>query len=178
MATGQPAWSPADEQTADLLDLIADDGSAVPSKAEEWALYVRCLRDITTGARTFGTDPVINPNVRPPMICWRSGRAGWRAGHPHSDQHAVEDSMTSLTDTRDHARKMAAAEHKPECVLRVAFPSRTVHDVEGNRWTASMPWPAKCPGCTTPAERELWAAIADEIDGQGGRAVRQCDVDD
>lgn len=53
--TTQPAWSSVDDDTADLLTLVADDGRLCVD--EEWNLYVRCLR---SAASSFG---VIDPNL-------------------------------------------------------------------------------------------------------------------
>lgn len=73
---------------------------------------------------------------------------------------------TDLEQTRDHARKMAGAEHRPDC--RGQRPARTCptpnephpeHDLA--RWITCLGW---CPGCVTDAERALWSQLADEID--------------
>ena len=41
-----PAWSPVDDDTADLLTVLADDGSVSPSKAEVRDLFLEaCCRD-------------------------------------------------------------------------------------------------------------------------------------
>lgn len=39
-----PTWTPVDEQTASLLDLLADDGSVSPSKDEVRALFLQACR--------------------------------------------------------------------------------------------------------------------------------------
>lgn len=53
-----PQWSPVDDETADLLTLVADDGSAIPSKAEEWDKFINSLRLASTVYR----DSKIYPN--------------------------------------------------------------------------------------------------------------------
>lgn len=40
--TTAPAWSPVDDDTADLLSLVAND-QMHPRPAEEWAEFQRCL---------------------------------------------------------------------------------------------------------------------------------------
>lgn len=52
--TAAPTWSPVDDDTADLLSLVADDGH--PSADYEWDQYVAALY---VAADAFG---VINPN--------------------------------------------------------------------------------------------------------------------
>jgi len=63
--------------------------------------------------------------------------------------------VTPLTVARDFYRAMADAAHKPECTAPVR-----------DSW-ASMyrrrPDPA-CPDCNPPADRALFAQLADEID--------------
>ena len=60
--------------------------------------------------------------------------------------------MSDLTTFRDHARRMAEAEHKPEC--------KRPRPVYG--WATSATPP--CPGCVTDADRALWRRLADEVD--------------
>jgi hypothetical protein len=58
--------------------------------------------------------------------------------------------MSELTTFRDHARKMAEAEHKPECPYG---------------WADGSGLPdCPCPGCIPDADRALWARLADEVD--------------
>lgn len=52
-----PAWSPVDETTGSLLDLLADDGTV--STDYEWDLYVKALRHCAM----FSTECRINPNT-------------------------------------------------------------------------------------------------------------------
>lgn len=61
--TAQPNWSPVDEQTGSLLDLLADDGSAIPGPDEEWHHFVVELESV---ARM--DDGVISPNEMRPRI--------------------------------------------------------------------------------------------------------------
>lgn len=60
--------------------------------------------------------------------------------------------MSELTETRDHCRRMAKAEHKPGCpaAKRTGF-VRSGCDAGPN-------------GCNPPADRALFAQLADEID--------------
>lgn len=59
--------------------------------------------------------------------------------------------MNDLTRFRDHARRMAHATHRPECLTRPA------------PWL--KPAPANgCDGCMPAADRVLWSRLADEID--------------
>lgn len=53
--TAQPAWSAVDDDTADLLTVLADDGTL--SVDEEWELYIACLR------RAAARFNVIDPNA-------------------------------------------------------------------------------------------------------------------
>lgn len=75
----------------------------------------------------------------------------------------------------EHARRMATAEHTPECVekrrdaLRKAGPKWDVnYDDAGDpvslSWLGTVPPPNPCPGCVTDAERDLWARLADEAE--------------
>lgn len=59
--------------------------------------------------------------------------------------------MSDLETFRDHARRMAAADHQPDCTGRNIF-GDTIH-----------PEPT-CPGCVTSTDRELWTRLADEAD--------------
>ena len=62
--------------------------------------------------------------------------------------------MSDLTAFRDHARKMAEAEHKPEC-------RGTIED----RWGSSRVWPnPECSGCNSAEDREWFRRLADEVD--------------
>jgi len=57
--------------------------------------------------------------------------------------------VSDLTDFRDHARAMATAKHRPECMVR------------DNPWTKTHPTPG-CAGCVTDEDRALWSRLADE----------------
>lgn len=61
--TTQPTWAPTDDATADLLSVLADDGSAILSPAEEWAEFVGCLRHC---AKYNGG--LIHPNDLRPLV--------------------------------------------------------------------------------------------------------------
>ena len=52
-----PTWLPVDDDTANLLDLLADDGTV--STDYEWDLYVQCLVE---AASTLPGPLLINPN--------------------------------------------------------------------------------------------------------------------
>lgn len=58
--TAQPQWSPVDDDTADLLTLVRDEGHV--SADHEWGLFVEALIQ----ARGFGDE--IRPNVLRPML--------------------------------------------------------------------------------------------------------------
>ena len=57
-----PQWSPVDDETSDLLTLVADDGTV--STDYEWDLYVECLRTVAEWSHLAGNENghVINPN--------------------------------------------------------------------------------------------------------------------
>jgi hypothetical protein len=59
--------------------------------------------------------------------------------------------MSDLTAFRDHARSMANATHRPECMVRAA------------PWLKAKPRPG-CTGCVSDDDRALWARLADETD--------------
>lgn len=80
--------------------------------------------------------------------------------------------MSDLERFRDHARRMATAEHKPECTSLIPgewrYP-RNALSMAGPTW-----WePPACPGCITDAERVLWARLADETDAYLDRPVER-----
>lgn len=56
--------------------------------------------------------------------------------------------MTDLESFGAHAARMAKAAHKLECRGHAG---------------ADRPAPPACPGCVTPAQRMLWAALAQEV---------------
>ena len=72
--------------------------------------------------------------------------------------------MSDLERELAHARRMATAEHKPECLIEC-------RDWTGNR-AFSLPGPSEpggktpCPGCVTDSERALWAQLAEEYQQQ------------
>lgn len=55
-----PRWAAVDDDTADLLTVLADDGTL--STEAEWDLYVRALRDVAENGWQIGLAGVINPN--------------------------------------------------------------------------------------------------------------------
>lgn len=58
-----PVWASVDDETNDLLDLIADsEHTATPIAAEEWSLFAKVLRE---ASRSTGR---IDPNVVRPVI--------------------------------------------------------------------------------------------------------------
>jgi hypothetical protein len=61
--TTTPHWHATDEQTASLLDLLADDGSVSPSKEQEWSVFLLAL--VTAKTRDGG---VIRANRMRPMV--------------------------------------------------------------------------------------------------------------
>ena len=62
--------------------------------------------------------------------------------------------VSDLTVFRDHARKMATADHKPDC-------RKPETDVRG--WRGRHPDPA-CAGCNSVEDRALFGRLADEVD--------------
>lgn len=86
---------------------------------------------------------------------------------------------TDLELHRDHCRKMATAQHKPEC-CRCGKPYccgclRHPPAHPGWSWAVEAwamhavtcpgsPSAPPCPGCVSDAERVLWARLADEVD--------------
>lgn len=75
----RPEWEAVDADTADLLDLLADDGSVLPSKAEQWLIYVAALR--TVAAMNGGRIPAnhLRPAVRGLVAAPRIGAFARRA---------------------------------------------------------------------------------------------------
>lgn len=72
--------------------------------------------------------------------------------------------MSDLTAFRDHCRKMATAEHKPECKALVE-----------TRWQTRTFYPnPDCGGCNPAADRTLFNRLAGEVDEYLERPV---DVD-
>lgn len=59
--TAQPAWSPVDDTTADLLTLVADVDQ--PSVDFEWDEFVRCLQY----ASQLDAGPIL-PNTLRPLV--------------------------------------------------------------------------------------------------------------
>jgi hypothetical protein len=75
--------------------------------------------------------------------------------------------VSSLGEFRDHCRRMAAAEHKPECPSLDPLKVRYVvpaNDYTGPLWFGLQPIRPKCRGCLTDADRTLFAQMAGEID--------------
>ena len=91
--------------------------------------------------------------------------------------------MSDLTQFRDHARLMADREHAAGCPPVRSQPGRQSHDNE--KWCGTTTahaehlWSEKsrfgehlidwachgiCGGCSPAGERDLWRALADEID--------------
>lgn len=71
--------------------------------------------------------------------------------------------MSDLTDFAAHARKMAAAEHKPECKTLRRWTSNLRWDSDLAAFVEMTPRPV-CPGCNPAKDRELFARLADEVD--------------
>lgn len=63
--------------------------------------------------------------------------------------------MSALDQFRDHCRKMATAEHKPECAGHL--PSRW-------GWAREIHPDPNCGGCLTDDDRALFALLADEVE--------------
>lgn len=66
--------------------------------------------------------------------------------------------MSDLTDFAAHARRMATAQHKPECTS----PQRPFFGYS----TSANP---QCLGCVTDADRAWWQKLADEVDAHLAR---------
>lgn len=73
--------------------------------------------------------------------------------------------MSELSKMRDHCRRMASAEHKPECPsLDTNLPNWVLDETNSfMTWIPAPPRPV-CDGCVTTGERELFCQLADEID--------------
>jgi len=89
--------------------------------------------------------------------------------------------MSDLSAFAEHARKMATAQHKPECCQCgagyccgcIGHPNMHPHwDKHGvpTGWPEHAetcpgnPCAPPCPGCVTDADRALWTRLADEAD--------------
>ena len=80
--------------------------------------------------------------------------------------------MSSLTEFRDHCRKMARSEHKSDCpsLGPRSFPVwEPVYDIDetcpsGLRYMGHTPPPPECGGCLSGEERALFAQLAGEVD--------------
>lgn len=74
--------------------------------------------------------------------------------------------MSDLTTFRDHARRMATAEHQLEC--------RGERDQHARQWAPLYVWPdPACAGCVTSADRVLWQRLADEADAYLARNTEE-----
>lgn len=80
---------------------------------------------------------------------------------------------TRLDAFREHCRRMATAEHKPECPSLPAnipyWPAwHSIFDEAGNvtalGWNGPPPPPPTCDGCNSDADRALFARLAAEVD--------------
>ena len=78
--------------------------------------------------------------------------------------------MSELGAFRDHCRRMAEAEHRPECASLRPEPYWVAWALSPDGMTMywrgpKPPWsPAACDCHLTDAERALFARLADEID--------------
>lgn len=81
--------------------------------------------------------------------------------------------MSDLTAFRDHARRMAAARHTPDCARRLA---KWEAAESAHRWLMDKPDPGprpECHGCITDADRALWVRLADETDAYLARETEE-----
>lgn len=71
---------------------------------------------------------------------------------------------SSLSQFRDHCRRMAKALHKPECPSLAEW-RPWVPDLESDhlRWKRNDPKPT-CDGCNSAEGRALFGQLADEVD--------------
>lgn len=81
--------------------------------------------------------------------------------------------MSALTEFRNHCRKMATVEHKPECP---SLPANRPHwptwaavygddgELEALRWNGPRPPVPACDGCNSADDRALFARMASEVD--------------
>lgn len=58
-----PQWSPVDDETADLLHLVATGPLAPPSADPEWDEFTRCLRHVASLH-----DGIVSPNHMRPLV--------------------------------------------------------------------------------------------------------------
>jgi hypothetical protein len=86
--------------------------------------------------------------------------------------------VSDLESFRDHCRRMADAEHKPECCQCgsswccgcVGHPAGKPTGWAQWQWNdhaevcPGNPTAPPCPGCVTNADRVLWTRLADEVD--------------
>lgn len=76
--------------------------------------------------------------------------------------------MSELTTFRNHARRMAEAEHQDDCEGTPERVTRRARDRMGYRaiFGEDSPQPPiePCPGCVSDGDRALWARLADEVD--------------
>lgn len=58
-----PTWSPVDDSTGDLLDLLANEHPAIPSEADEWEHFKKVLAKVAAK-----NDGVIDQNQTRPLL--------------------------------------------------------------------------------------------------------------
>lgn len=94
-----PAWSATDEQTGNLLDLLADDGSVAPSAEDEWREFVGCLRHCAkyNGGTIYPNDlrPLVRGQVKPSRIGAFTRRAILEGLVEYTGQWQVSDDTES-----------------------------------------------------------------------------------
>lgn len=61
-ASRVPQWSAVDDETADLLSLVASEHPAIPGESDEWTYFVRVLQDVAMA------DGLIDQNVTRPLL--------------------------------------------------------------------------------------------------------------
>jgi hypothetical protein len=62
-ASSVPTWAPTDSDTADLLDLLAEEHPATPSEAAEWPYFLDVLKKVADE-----NDGLIDQNLTRPLL--------------------------------------------------------------------------------------------------------------
>lgn len=95
-----PTWSPVDDDTADLLTVLADDGRRCVER--EWDTFVAALRDCATEGHGFIEPNRLRPRLRDQIKPQRigafvtrakaEGLIAWEGGWQVSDDHEGRNS--------------------------------------------------------------------------------------
>lgn len=93
-----PTWEAVDSDTADLLQLLAEEHPATPSEVDEWTYFLDCLKKLalTTGL----VDPnrlrdLLRDRVKPSRVGAFTRRALCAGLVAYSGTHVTSDDLTS-----------------------------------------------------------------------------------